>query len=88
MRKKVASTSKLKGGVQQSNSNSLYNKILKLHKEASPTVSFIMEDGSKTVLHITKEFLATERNGRKSAGDIKNDLFALQHDYGAVSFSL
>jgi len=87
-KKRVVQPSKYKGGVQKVKTNSLYNKILGLSKTISPTVTFLMEDNSKTITPISKEFLHTDKGRRKSVGEIKNDLFALQHDYGAVEFSL
>lgn len=81
--------SKNKGGVQKKSKNSSLDiAVSKLYSAISPTITFIMEDSSKTILPINNEFLVNDRGRRKSVGELKNDLFALQHDYNAVGFRI
>jgi hypothetical protein len=68
--------------------NSLNNKISGLFKEINPTVSFVMEDGSRIMTPISSKFLKNERGRDKTVNQLKYDLLALQNDYNASYFMI
>ena len=87
VKKKVVQSSNDKGGVQKrKKSDSLYNAIMNLFNDNGSTVTFNMEDGSRTISPINKEFLYTDKGRKKSFSDIRSDLFALQNDRNAINF--
>lgn len=64
------------------------NNIMSLFKDTASKISFIMEDGSKTVMNVSPQFLIDERGNRKGYSQLKKDIFALQWDFGAVRFEI
>lgn len=61
----------------------LTQKIAKLKSLEVSTVTFVMEDGSKTIQNISNEFVQG-----KTVSAIINDLKAIQHDLNAKYFTL
>lgn len=66
----------------------LDSAISKLFHNSSPTIKFILKDGRVLNQPIKDSFLLNEKGSRKRIYQIKNDLFALKHDLGAVSFKI
>ena len=78
----------MKKQVTKSRTGFKSNNIMSLLKNTSSRISFIIEDGSKTVMNVSKEFLTDEYGRRKGYGQLKKDIFALQHDFGAIRFEI
>lgn len=69
-------------------SSGLDAAIMNLFYQISPTLTLLMEDGSKVITPIRREFLLTNYNRKKNVSQIKNDLFAIKHDRNAVDFRI